>query len=143
MPIDKKDMPNCFYRVSVKALILDDQKRFLLMKEHDGVWDLPGGGLDFGEDPRECLTREIKEEAGLEVISISEQPKYFLTALHRDRQWWLANAIYETKIKDFNFQPSPECTELKFFTKDEAAKENLLLNVVEFIKIYNPERHYN
>lgn len=30
-----------------------------------GTWWLPGGGLWFGESPRECLVREFMEETGL------------------------------------------------------------------------------
>jgi ADP-ribose pyrophosphatase YjhB (NUDIX family) len=32
-----------------------------------GTWWLPGGGLEFGESPRECLVREFLEETGLDV----------------------------------------------------------------------------
>ncbi|MES2680908.1 MAG: NUDIX domain-containing protein [Bacteroidota bacterium] len=31
------------------------------------ITKLPGGGLEFGEGTRECLTREFKEELGLDV----------------------------------------------------------------------------
>ena len=31
------------------------------------MWDLPGGNLENGETPRECITREIEEELGLQV----------------------------------------------------------------------------
>ena len=31
----------------------------------EGMWALPGGGLDFGEDPAEGLVREMVEETGL------------------------------------------------------------------------------
>lgn len=34
---------------------------------HAGKWHLPGGGLDFQEDPREGLVREVHEETGLAV----------------------------------------------------------------------------
>jgi 8-oxo-dGTP diphosphatase len=34
---------------------------------HAGRWHLPGGGLDFQEDPREGLAREVHEETGLAV----------------------------------------------------------------------------
>ena len=31
-----------------------------------GFWTLPGGGLDFGEDPAEGVLRELREETGLD-----------------------------------------------------------------------------
>ena len=31
-----------------------------------GWWTLPGGGLDFGEQPVVCVLRELREETGLE-----------------------------------------------------------------------------
>jgi ADP-ribose pyrophosphatase YjhB (NUDIX family) len=33
--------------------------------ESDGKWTLPGGGLEHGEDPRDCVLRELDEETGL------------------------------------------------------------------------------
>ena len=41
------NIPNCYYRVSVKALITDNEGKFLLIRENVGKWELPGGGLDF------------------------------------------------------------------------------------------------
>jgi len=32
-----------------------------------GLWTLPGGGLDFGEDPTEGAAREVREETGYAV----------------------------------------------------------------------------
>ena len=32
-----------------------------------GIWTLPGGGIEHGEDPRACAVREVHEETGLDV----------------------------------------------------------------------------
>lgn len=141
MTNETSNIPNCFYRISIKALILDDEKRFLLALENNGLWELPGGGLDFGEKPQECLSREIKEETGIDVVHVNEKPSYFLTTLGIKSMKWYCNVLYETKIKDLNFKPSDECVGLKFFTKEEALKEKLFPNVAEFIKMYNPDNH--
>jgi 8-oxo-dGTP diphosphatase len=65
-------------RVAAYALCLDESKRILLARvaagyPAAGMWTLPGGGLDFGEDPADAVLRELAEEAGLtgRVISLA------------------------------------------------------------------------
>ncbi len=131
-----EQIPNCFYRISIKALILDEEKRFLLVKEDNGLWELPGGGLDFGENPQDGIKRELQEEMGLNITFVAEKPSYFLT-IPNLKNVYIANVLYETKVEDLNFTPSEECVEIKFFTKEEALQEkNLFPNVLEFAKIY-------
>lgn len=39
----------------------------LLVRTAANTWWLPGGGVEFGEFPEECLVREFGEETGLAV----------------------------------------------------------------------------
>ena len=53
------------YRISLKALIYNDAGQILVVKEIDRTyWDLPGGGMDFGETIESSLKRELYEEVG-------------------------------------------------------------------------------
>lgn len=135
------NVPNCYYRLSVKALVLDEQNRFLLVKEENGKWDFLGGGLDFGENPRESLVRELKEESGLNVDYVAEHPDYFVTAYMDVKDVWFANVFYEVKLSNLDFTPSDECVEIGFFTSEEALKVDIFDKVKEFIKQYDPKNH--
>ena len=56
-------------RPGVKALIVH-QGKILLIKERveEGViYDFPGGGMEYGEDIKETLHREVFEEVGLKI----------------------------------------------------------------------------
>ena len=52
--------------LGVKALILNGHDILILVK-HSGVLDLPGGRIEYGENQKEALDREIIEETGLIV----------------------------------------------------------------------------
>jgi len=130
------------YRISVKAIVVEDD-RFLLTLEDNGMWEFLGGGIDYEEDPIACLKREVHEESGLTITKISPTPKYFVTF----KRWKIdkqgANVIYEVKLKDYSFIPSDECQELRFFTIEEARKEKLHHNVEQFLKVFDPKLHNN
>ncbi len=57
-------------RIAAYALCVDGD-RVLLCRiapgflSDDGLWTLPGGGLDFGESPPAAALRELTEESGL------------------------------------------------------------------------------
>ncbi len=130
------EVPKCFYRVSVKGLVLDEtETRFLLSQEESGTWELPGGGLDWGEDPQDALKREIKEETGIEVISIDETPCYFFTFQNR-KDIWLSNVVYRVVLKNLEFSPSEECIDLKFFSPEEVKSLDAFSNVKIFAKMF-------
>lgn len=53
------------FRPAVYAIIIQDNK-ILLSKQWDG-YDFPGGGIELGEGTEVALTREVKEETGIEI----------------------------------------------------------------------------
>lgn len=56
--------------VDVAAAIIEKQGGFLIAKRRKdkhlgGKWEFPGGKVEPGEKPEECLCRELKEEFGI------------------------------------------------------------------------------
>lgn len=54
----------------VRVIILDEQDRVLMVRQHHegrDIWMVPGGGIEEGENSREAGAREVLEETGLEV----------------------------------------------------------------------------
>ncbi len=129
-----------FYRVSVKGIAIDDEGRILLAREDNDEWEMLGGGLEHGEDPRECLPREIKEETGLKITSVSEKPLYFLTAPSASGAFQTANVIYEIGLDNLDFTPSDECQELRFFSIEDMENEKLFPNVQKLLEILKSNR---
>lgn len=60
-------------RVGIGAVIVNDEGKIFLAKrgkdvrEHAGMWETPGGEVEFGETMGEALKREIMEELGVEI----------------------------------------------------------------------------
>ena len=58
--------------VLVSAAVLVEGGRVLLTQRKrgahlEGLWEFPGGKVEPGEDPKDALVRELREELGIEV----------------------------------------------------------------------------
>lgn len=135
------EIPNRFYRISVKALILDETRtKFLVVQEPDGRWELPGGGIDWDELVEDCMRRELKEEMGLDLVSIKKSPSYFFTGITTTSTRF-ANVLFEVSTNNLNFTPSNECVALQFVTPEEAKKLNAFSSVHMLADMFDPANH--
>ena len=89
--------------VSVGALIFNNKGEIFLNKRSQkarnakGCWEAPGGAVHFGESLVKAIKREIKEEFGIDIITL----KVLHTAdeiLKEEKQHWVATT-YITKIQ--------------------------------------------
>jgi ADP-ribose pyrophosphatase YjhB (NUDIX family) len=61
--------------------VIDDNGRILLIRRADnGLWAMPGGGLEVGETPAAGVVREVFEETGMRVKALA------LSGVHDSRR---------------------------------------------------------
>lgn len=136
------EIPECFYRVSVKALILNETRdKFLICEEESGVWELPGGGLDWGATPQEDLPREIAEEMGLTVTRVADNPSYFITDQTLNRKQWIVNVLYEAEVEHLDFASSDDCIAIKFVDQSDIANMQVFPTITKLAAMFKPENH--
>lgn len=125
-------LPHQFYRLSVKALIWNEDKtKFLLLQEANGWWDIPGGGLDWGEAPEQGIIREVTEETGFEVCAVSPAPVCVTTAAHHCFNGWFANIVFDVTVKSTEtIKKSDECVAIGWVTPQEAIELTPAFNSV-------------
>lgn len=140
-----KNFPDCFYRVTVKGLCVRDGKVLLVheSKKLSGEWEMPGGGLDFGEDIIAGFTRELEEEMGLKVRKMSEKPVYVWTHkfTNRRKMLWFYSLVlaYRIDFENLDFTPTDECAEIGFFSKEEMKTIKLHGQTNELLDIFDPK----
>jgi 8-oxo-dGTP diphosphatase len=120
-PDAKYDIPSPYYRVSLKAIIMDEQRRVLVLEDKDGGWELPGGGLDHGESMQHCLRREVMEEIGVGIDSIDFGSMYPYMSKGRTGHWRFKLAV-AVKPSDFDFKIGRTVKRWQFVTPQELAQ---------------------
>lgn len=56
------------------AIVIVNERREILLLDHalrpGNSWGLPGGFVEFGEQPDEAIRRELREETGIEIAHL-------------------------------------------------------------------------
>ena len=90
----------CFYRFSTKVLLVDvisTGDEFVVLKNSKGEYELPGGGMEYGESIALSIEREVEEELEIK-IKVEEKdlnPIFFDAYKSRSHDIWVAFALYK------------------------------------------------
>ncbi len=110
-------------------LVIRRSGKLLLLKRHNGIWEFPGGGVEFGEDPKDAAIRETREETRLRAKDVKLVGVTSAVFQAKGKQKHAIYAVY--LAKSFSGKPilSSEHLEFGWFTLSEARKMSLGLNV--------------
>jgi 8-oxo-dGTP pyrophosphatase MutT (NUDIX family) len=88
-------------RQAARVVVFDPSDRVLLIEGRDparrgasGWWEIPGGGIDPGEDTHDAARRELWEEAGIRDADIgpcvwTQRVQYTFGGWHFDQDEWI------------------------------------------------------
>jgi 8-oxo-dGTP diphosphatase len=106
-------------------IFVNDRKQVLLFLRDDtpgipypNMWDLPGGHVEDGETPRECIFREMREEMGLDIEGIDP----FSVVQFDDRDEYVFWKNMNLAIDSIRLT---EGQRLRWFSRDEAERTPL------------------
>jgi putative (di)nucleoside polyphosphate hydrolase len=160
--------PDSAYRLGVGVMILNQKNKIFIAKRADLahsvdqalVWQMPQGGVDYGEDPYLAALREMKEEIGTNDVTLLAETKdwayYDLPEelagklwngrfVGQKQKWYLFR--YDGYDKDINIHtPHPEFCEWKWASPSEvldlivAFKRDLYYYLVHEFRDYLGDR---
>lgn len=96
-------------------------KRSNKCRDEQGAWDFGGGRLEFGEDPKEGVLREVYEEYGVTGKIIKQLPAHSIIRNHQGTKthWLTIPFLIKVDIsKIINADPE-KIAEIEFFNLDQ------------------------
>ncbi len=108
--------------VIVAAALVRERGRILVTQRKEGsshglLWEFPGGKVEEGEDPREALKRELKEELDVDA----NVGTIFDTVFHFYPEYPILLLVYRCRIDKGSLKPIG-CRDLRWVTVRELRK---------------------
>ncbi len=105
--------------LTVDGIIIENGKILLIKRAtqpYKDHWALPGGFVELGETLEEAVTREVKEETGLETKPVKLTGAY--SDPKRDPRGHTISIAYLLRTISGNLKTTPEAKEIRFFALD-------------------------
>lgn len=85
-----------------------------------GLWSLPGGFIEMGEDFETGARREVKEELGTKIKSLRYIGSFTEAYEYKDINYRTVSACYLASLAaDANLKPADDVASFAWFKKDE------------------------
>jgi ADP-ribose pyrophosphatase YjhB (NUDIX family) len=114
---------------TASAVVDDGDGRVLLSRRaldpFAGKWDVPGGFLEEGEHPEDCVRRELREEAGIGLVGLRLLGIWIDRYEYKGRVVATLNIYYAAGAGDGALKPADDVAELRWFAPDSIPAEDL------------------
>ncbi|NYZ77010.1 NUDIX hydrolase [Candidatus Micrarchaeota archaeon] len=102
-------------------VVVKNQDRVLLLRRKDGLWEFPGGGVEWGEEPEHAARRELHEETG--IVAGNLKLLGITSAVYRkdEHDKHSVYIVYETETENGNVFISGEHDTHRWLNKLEAS----------------------
>ena len=102
------------HKVSVAALVTNDEGKILLVNSPWRGWEYPGGLIEPGETFEAALHREVREESGVEIEITG------FVGICKNVGMDIVNIDFTARYAGGELTTSEESTEVGWFTAEEA-----------------------
>ena len=98
--------------------VLPDGSIVLIRRRDTGKWAIPGGFVDWGENIPTTVQRELKEDTGLELVTMGRLVGVY-SEMNRDPRVHSICILVEAKVQgDIQVQDQLEILEVKTFSSE-------------------------
>ncbi|MEO1134042.1 MAG: NUDIX hydrolase [Cyanobacteria bacterium J06639_1] len=106
--------------------VLPDGRIVLVRRRDSGLWSIPGGIIDWGEDVPTTVGRELQEETGLELVAIARLVGVY-SAPDRDPRVRSISILVEVSVRgEIAVRDAREIVEARAFHRDELPRGDRL-----------------
>jgi ADP-ribose pyrophosphatase YjhB (NUDIX family) len=131
------------HSVSITGVVIrpEDGRVLVIKRADDGRWVPPGGVLELAETPEQCVTREVREETGMEVRPLR------LTGVYKNMKLGVVSLAVLCTPVGGHLRTSEEAPEVVWLTPDQpvaAAPEARAIRITDalaeggpFIRIHD------
>ncbi len=158
-----KKIPKGFYRITMKAVVMNSSWEILLLKEErygdkksefyredGGMYDLPWGWLSWWEDFGIWLSREIIEEMGVvqDYFQIAESPLYIQISELDDRYhddtekddfYPVLMIYYPVKFHQLDFQKSQKHLDITWLPIEKFSEKQIWSHSANLAQIFQKD----
>jgi len=129
--------------VLVRAIIQSKDKILVCKKIEKKYYFFPGGHIEFGENAKKALVRELKEELDLKMKKCSFIGGSEHLFVEDGKKRHEINLVFDVKVSKLKFKSKEDHLEFFLKTKKELSREKVLpeiltKTILKWLKTKNP-----